>query len=296
MWDRREFLRATAMVTAASFALGGSAALGSPGAAQTYTVRRGDTLSAIAKEFGLTVNELKARNGLTSDRINIGQTLIVSAPVAPSVVYRVRSGDTLGKIARNHNTTVASIRSANNLSGDRIFPGQDLAIPAGGGPTSSYRYIDEVVRVTKSLPRRRSWEYIVGHHSGVHQGNARIYDRFHKRKMPNGLAYHFVIGNGTNSGNGEIEIGDRWLQQLQGGHVRTHRINEIGIGICLVGNFEERRPSSAQIAAFSELVNYLKFDLLGGRCKFAVHKEVDGNHTLCPGRYFPTARMHQQFS
>jgi LysM repeat protein len=294
MWDRRQFIKATAMAAAAASLASGGSLLAAAGEGQTYRVQRGDTLSGIAKRFDLSVEDLKARNNLTTDRINIGQSLVVSA-AAPTATYTVRSGDTLGQIAREHNTSVPALRAANNLSGDRIFPGQELKIPAGSAP-SSYRHIGEVVRITRSLRTRRPWEYIVAHHSGVHQGNAQIYDRFHRRRMTNGLAYHFVIGNGSNSGNGEIEIGDRWLQQIQGGHVRTNRINEIGIGICLVGNFEERRPSAAQLAAFTELVNYLKFDLLGGQCKFAVHREVDGNHTLCPGRYFPTSRMHQQFS
>jgi N-acetyl-anhydromuramyl-L-alanine amidase AmpD len=114
--------------------------------------------------------------------------------------------------------------------------------------------------------------------------------------MANGLAYHFVIGNGRDSGDGEIEIGNRWVNQLQGGHVSTHQVNELGIGICLVGNFEELAPSTAQISALTELVLYLKNTLHGGRPQFMVHREVDGNRTLCPGRHFPTARMHRIFA
>jgi hypothetical protein len=55
--------------------------------------------------------------------------------------------------------------------------------------------------------------------------------------MSNGLAYHFVIGNGTSSGNGEIEVGNRWRRQINGGHVHSDYLNNISLGICLVGDF-----------------------------------------------------------
>ena len=48
--------------------------------------------------------------------------------------------------------------------------------------------------------------------------------------MSNGLAYHFVIGNGSSSGNGEIEIGSRWTRQINGGHVASDYLNNIAIG------------------------------------------------------------------
>ena len=139
------------------------------------------------------------------------------------------------------------------------------------------------------------WKWIVVHHSAIKYGNAAIYDKAHrKRGMENGLAYHFVIGNGIDSSDGEIEIGNRWLKQLDGGHVRRDDINKVGIGICLVGNFEQRKPTSKQLLAFRELVEYLRSDVVG-KIRFAGHKEIDPRHTGCPGRYFPTAEMHRLF-
>lgn len=140
------------------------------------------------------------------------------------------------------------------------------------------------------------WKWIVAHHSAIKEGNAAIYGKAHRQRgMENGLAYHFVIGNGVDSGDGEIEIGPRWIRQIKGGHVHREDINEVGIGICLVGNFEQTKPTAKQLAAFRELVNYLRSDVVGKKVRFAVHREIDPGRTVCPGRNFPVAQMHRLY-
>lgn len=203
--------------------------------------------------------------------------------------YVVRRGDTLSAIARRHKLTVAQLKAANGLQSDLIRVGQRLRIP-GAEDGEFSRLLDGV-----HFDRGR-WKYIVAHHSATPYGNAAIYDRNHRRRgMANGLAYHFVIGNGRDSGDGEIEVGPRWLGQLAGGHVRSSEFNEHGIGICLVGNFEETRPSSRQIQALTGLVAWLGETLLAGNYRFTVHREVDRNHTVCPGRNFPVRDLKQRF-
>src|SRR4030095_14194873 len=84
----------------------------------------------------------------------------------------------------------------------------------------AYRYLtSSVIDAIRRAPvKRRRWQFIVVHNSGTRQGNARAFDYYHRkvRRMQNGLAYHFVIGNGTSSGNGQIEVGDRWRRQING--------------------------------------------------------------------------------
>jgi N-acetyl-anhydromuramyl-L-alanine amidase AmpD len=112
--------------------------------------------------------------------------------------------------------------------------------------------------------------------------------------MENGLAYHFVIGNGTNgTRDGWVEVGGRWLRQIRGGHVKSKKYNANSIGICLVGNFETKHPSKKQIAALIELIDYLKNKTLRGRPKFLVHRELE--QTVCPGKNFPVKKLHQLF-
>lgn len=95
-----------------------------------YTVQAGDTLWAIARRYGTTVDVLKSYNGLTSDMLRIGQVLKIPAAQTPAYTeYTVRAGDTLWAIARTYGTTVDAIQKLNGLTGDVINIGQVLKIP-----------------------------------------------------------------------------------------------------------------------------------------------------------------------
>lgn len=169
-----------------------------------------------------------------------------------------------------------------------------------GGPR--YRYLSRSVRdaIDRAPVKRGRWQYIIVHNSGTRQGNARIFANYHRnvRKMKNGLAYHFVIGNGTSSGDGEIEIGPRWTRQINGGHVASDYLNNIGIGICFVGDFNRDLPTRAQLGALEELVAYLRKRV--GRSKGRVvivkaHREINPKPTDCPGNRFPYRWLHRTF-
>jgi len=102
----------------------------SPAEPLQYTVRRGDTLGQIANRHGVSVSALQQWNSLAGTRIQPGQTLTIhrdgSAP--DYIVYRVRSGDTLGGIANRHGVSVRNLQQWNGLSGTRIRPGQRLTV------------------------------------------------------------------------------------------------------------------------------------------------------------------------
>ena len=160
----------------------------------------------------------------------------------------------------------------------------------------SYRYLtSSVVEAIRRAPvKRRRWQFIVVHNSGTRQGNARVFDYYHKhvRRMQNGLAYHFVIGNGTSTGNGQVEVGDRWRRQINGGHVHSDYLNNISLGICLVGDFNRDQPTRAQLDACEELIRYLR-DRCGkterGTIPVKPHREINPPRwpTDCPGDDFP---------
>jgi hypothetical protein len=144
------------------------------------------------------------------------------------------------------------------------------------------------------------WRYIIVHHSDSVRGDAAIFDREHKARGWDGLGYHFVIGNGSDSRDGQVEVGFRWRNQEHGAHCKTNdnRFNDFGIGICLVGNFQSGHPTAAQMASLTSLVSYLaaKYhipaaNILGHREAVAMMHE--GRGTECPGRNFDMDAFRQ---
>lgn len=124
-----------------AFAAVASGAYAASASASTYTVQKGDTLTAIASKYQTSVVDLKTLNNLASDLIRISQTLqIPDGAAAPSVqaaasqatsTYSVVKGDTLSTIARRNNISLTELRQWNSLSGDLIFPGQQLKVANG---------------------------------------------------------------------------------------------------------------------------------------------------------------------
>ena len=170
----------------------------------------------------------------------------------------------------------------------------------GGGP--SYRYLSGSVlnAIDRARVRGGRWKYIVVHNSGTRQGNAKIFDYYHlhTRHMPNGLAYHFVIGNGTSTGDGEIEVGSRWKRQINGGHVHSDYLNNIALGICLVGDYNRDVPTRAQYAALDELITYLRKRVGRVDRRLSIvkaHREINPVPTDCPGNRFSYTWLHRKF-
>ncbi|MCG6947736.1 MAG: LysM peptidoglycan-binding domain-containing protein [Acidobacteria bacterium] len=104
----------------------------------THTVREGDTLYDIAREYAVSVSALKQINGLSSSRIYPGKRLRIPAPAKPTDrarattedgTYRVKKGDTLSDIAQRFGVSISELQRVNGLSTSRIYPGDVLRIP-----------------------------------------------------------------------------------------------------------------------------------------------------------------------
>ena len=93
----------------------------------TYIIKSGDNLYAIARKYGITVDKLKDINNLSTNLLSIGQKLLV--PKTGSKTYVVKKGDSLYKIARDNNTTVADIINLNELPTTNLSIGQVLYLP-----------------------------------------------------------------------------------------------------------------------------------------------------------------------
>jgi len=220
----------------------------------SYTVKRGDTIFGIAQRYGIPPAVLAERNGLSRNSyVYTGQRLTIPAKFAAQ---------------RPASSTDAA---AQNIARRAL-------------PSSIQRAID------KAPVRAGRWQYIVIHHSDVDTGTVKGMDKYHRevRHMENGLAYHFVIGNGSGMGDGEIAVCRRWIGQLDGGHLASNGQNQVAIGICLVGNFDEHRPTTREMESVRALV-----EALMTRCQLTpravkTHQQINIVHTRCPGSKFPT--------
>ena len=137
----------------------------------------------------------------------------------------------------------------------------------------------------------RPWRYVVLHHSASATGGYDQIDREHRKVLGwEGCGYHFVIGNGTGSPDGKIEVAQRWSNQKNGVHCRNGKnpdVNEYGIGICLVGDLDDSPPTPRQVAAARSLVAYLgdRYSITTDRIE--THAHLANGPTACPGKLFP---------
>lgn len=223
--------------------------------------------------------------------------------IAPGVLlaadyYVVKSGDSVYTIARRFGVSQKALIERNGLSRNQhIYPGQKLVIPPKSSNTKAVvkrpkapRLPEAVQCAIKTTPVRPGrWKYVVIHHSAVDVGDVSSMDRYHRetRHMENGLAYHFVIGNGNGMGDGEIAVCRRWKEQLDGGHLASEQMNHVALGICMVGNFDQRLPSARQMDSLRALTRALM-----ARCNLSVravksHQQINTVPTRCPGVRFP---------
>lgn len=120
--------------------------------AATYEIRPGDTLSSVARRFGVSVGDIARTNQISNPNYVVaGRRIQVpgpgdkpSAAAAPAGVtapraigvHLVRPGENLAVIARKYGTTVAEIKAANGTTSDRIYAGRQLKVP-GAGPSAT---------------------------------------------------------------------------------------------------------------------------------------------------------------
>lgn len=134
-----------------------------------HTVKKGDTLSGIARRYRISMKQIKSLNGMKSNKVRLKQRLLVKGsrnsrtvptvatkPPAPKkVYYTVRSNDSLLRIAKNNGTSVSQIKSLNSLKSNTIRVGQKLLIK------SSQPSAVVVARQTPTATRSSNSVYVV---------------------------------------------------------------------------------------------------------------------------------------
>ncbi|MEJ5299842.1 MAG: N-acetylmuramoyl-L-alanine amidase [Thermodesulforhabdaceae bacterium] len=208
----------------------------------------------------------------------IEKTLWIPRGSQTTVVHEVAPLETLWRIAKMYGVSIEAIRKANNLKSDTLEVGQKLVIPNAA-------YFRNII----SLYPSTKWRYIIIHHTATEIGKAfTIHESHQMRGFVNGLGYHFLIDNGTlGKGDGQIEISPRWIKQEDGAHCKAGGMNSVGIGIALVGNFNETTPTQAQINSLIVLVKALMNYYRIPSSNMMGHRDVPGANTDCPGRLFP---------
>jgi hypothetical protein len=147
-----------------------------------------------------------------------------------------------------------------------------------------------------------SWVNVVVHDSGLHFEDHEDIDRRHRNQGLSGNGYHYVIGNGTGRlGDGAIVATSRWAEQRPGAHVaanlrggteslaKADDLNRTSIGICLIGDGDERAFTPAQITALESLVRQLQTQFGIDDAHVLLHRDV--SDVDAPGRYFPSAEF-----
>jgi hypothetical protein len=160
---------------------------------------------------------------------------------------------------------------------------------AGGAPAEAVS-----VEPPAPAPRNPAFRSIIVHHSATHGGSAAAFERNHRARL-GGLAYHFIIGNGSGCGDGEIETGYRWRDQVPGPHTKNLEVNNESIAVCLVGDLQSAAPTRRQVAALLDLLERLCRECHIPAERVRCHKEVDPE-TLCPGRGLPMDELRAALS
>jgi len=181
-------------------------------------------------------------------------------------------------------------------------------------PRITYDYTDKVVQpgllrqtwtdVDENIPGdwwpayqvEKKWTAIVIHHSGTENGSAALFDKSHREgRHWEGVGYDFVIGNGTNSGDGQVEVTFRWRNQITGAHcggTPGNWANKDAVGICLVGNFNQAEPTARQMHSVVKLVRFLQNRYGIPKSRIYGHNTTPGARvTDCPGKNFSVNRL-----
>jgi len=261
-------------------------------AESTHVVRKNETLSAIAQKYGVSANAIQAYNGISDPNLLfVGKKLKIPSGSTPEVPYLVRKGDSLSSIASRFGVSQSALSSRNGISSPNLIKiGQKIIIPVKGSTVKAPSLLpSSLLRTLATIrPKSGKWKKIIIHHSATPVDDAMNMHRVHKaRGMKNGLAYHFVISNGSRKAtDGEVFIGGRWKGQLDGGHVKKLSWNQTCIGICLIGNFEIKPPTSRQMKTLEGLCEYLMKRCSIPKSQVTTHKVLHKGHTACPGKYF----------
>lgn len=191
----------------------------------------------------------------------------------------------LGSLALGMTLTSALLLS---LEPGRVAPMTGVALTSVDIQTEPQETLFEVAQP-------RDWKAIYIHDSLTDTGSAEALSRWHRQAGRAGLGCHMVINNGRGESDGLIEIGFRWQRQLSGEYLEgdgaAQWFNDNAIGICLVGDADEKPFTKSQMRELVWLVQQLqsRFNIPADRVYVRVGTDPQG-----VSRNFPHATFEQQ--
>jgi hypothetical protein len=150
---------------------------------------------------------------------------------------------------------------------------------------------DELYDQTAVSVESHRWNYIYIHHSNTTAGNSQTLAGSENVMPPD----HFLIGNGEGCGDGDIEVGSRWQQQLAPGRTPgSDWIVQNCISICIVGDFNKARPTPLQQRQLIELVQSLRSRLHIPADRVFFDQKPDSAAGI--GAYFPANDFRREIA
>ncbi|HET6569486.1 MAG TPA: LysM peptidoglycan-binding domain-containing protein [Rhodothermales bacterium] len=208
-----------------------------------YKVRRGDSLGKIADRYGVSVSNLKDWNDLHRNTIYPGERLSVYENGGPSessdaretrVVYKVRRGDSLGKIASRYGVSVSDLKDWNDLSRNTIYVGQRLSVYTDGRSGKDTRIVYKVRRGDNLTEISRRYGVSISDIKGwnnLSRNTIRIGERL--TIYPN--------GGGSSSGSKLI------VHRVRRGDTLTELARRYGVSISQIKEWNDLRTSTIRV-------------------------------------------------
>lgn len=152
------------------------------------------------------------------------------------------------------------------------------------------------VRIDTGLGKRGKSVLTIIHSTGSASASPSSLEDNHRRVrgLADGLAYHFVIGNGRGLGDGNLLVTRRWLEGIGSQALQDPGLETDAITIALVGEFNRKEPTRAQLEALDELLDYLTAKI--GPHPVRLHAEVERSARGCPGKNFPVSALRAAYS
>lgn len=184
-------------------------------AGKTHTVVKGDTLYSLSRKYDMTVDDLKALNGLKDNVLSIGQELRLDSGPA-STTHTVVKGDTLYSLSKKYDTSVNAIKALNDLDSNVLSIGQVLKMDGGPVPTKPVSEKPRIEPFTYTKDRARSLApYAVGR---VDTENVHIRNRKGSRRT--GFNWNTDTGDRLHASDNQdvyvYESHDGWLRIYTG--------------------------------------------------------------------------------